>query len=155
MCLTANAKKVKTGRGKYDYRYIKPEWVVARRNIPVFKVLQEESDGYVGPFRNQFTYTANTSVKSRLTMGHRFNRYSYVKPSLVTVNVGLHASVSLQAAKNLARRCCAYDETMVVVQMTIPKGAKYLRGVNKDIVSNKLETGPLKVLFRHREDHNL
>lgn len=116
MCLTIVNRK-----GEYYNK--KPRPFVAKKPIKVYKVL----DGMYSPYRRfRWQRGYNYYEDQPLIVG--------VDYRLFIIGKGLHAYQS----RDDAHGSFAYSSTSRIVEMIIPKGAKYFLGDNGDIVSDKL-----------------
>lgn len=108
-----------------------PKYKIAKKDIPVFKYLDKQiiyGSGeiyYVAPFFH-FVYTFGKEHTSELGEIQVRDIFQY------QVNKGLHSIYDEEAAINKKLSCSKLFKGM------IPKGARYMKGKNKEIVSDKL-----------------
>lgn len=104
-----------------------PKYRVAKKDIPVYKLLTLNRDGtFESPVR-EFPYTLNTVMVSPLeTLTRR----------TISVDLGLHAFRD----RNHAFSSLLYSHSIrtLVLKAIIPKGSLYIKGVEGEIISNQL-----------------
>lgn len=115
MCLTTLS--IKLSKAQLNKKFVK----IASRNIIVFKILDKTTNK--SPYYHM-KYEPRGLCKSRLKIVYNEN--------YLDVNNGLHAYTTKRAANKRK------DYYKKIVEMTIPKGSKYIIGYNNTIVSNQL-----------------
>lgn len=105
---------------------------IAPCDILVYKVLRYDK------WQKQYTspYRAEKYVKGLKSQEIKKRSASYKNADRIRVDIGLHSCVTLVKAKNVEHSCDLTNS--IIVEMIIPKGAKYVVGNNDDIVSNQL-----------------
>lgn len=106
---------------------------VAKTDITVWKILTSDN---VSPYQ-RFSYEPNTlyRLRKRLVIG-----IPQWAKRLRTINEGFHAYLYKSDAFSHA----GFDAYRIVVELTIPKGAKYAMGQNNDIVATSIRSGSLE-----------
>lgn len=103
----------------------------ATRDIPVWKAIRVGTNS--SPFRGNTIYEKGQTATVGLPLGVEY--FSHANGTHTgKVERGLHACVTQEAAIKTS----SHASKLKIVQMVIPKGAKYIRGLNGHIVSNKL-----------------
>ena len=122
-----------------------PEPLVAEQDIKVFKILW---DNLASPYMD-YPYNANTRYHIE-DMHPTFLYTNYRDYSQYIVTVGLHAYQSLKEAESCAIIFADEYRNVIIVKMTIPKGAHYYIGTVGDIVSDTLISGDLNPINSER-----
>lgn len=124
MCLRVD----KTFKIREEVREFFNKPLIAKKEIKVHKVLCFENNKYYSPYRGMkyqkgFHYTNNKFTKDIFFCIDRW---------YLNINAGLHSFVFGKIPPQ-------YSSTSYkVVEMYIPKGAKYFLGTNNEIVSDNL-----------------
>jgi hypothetical protein len=108
----------------------------AKNDMIVYKRLGKNADRkYETPFRGTIVNIGSkgTRMKAEFTFG-------FLNPN--AVHQGIHAYYN----KKTAIRKSEQDYNGVVVECIIPKGAKYFKGRNQDIVATEMKLG--KIVYR-------
>ena len=138
MCLTAYLNKKIDEKASYATKE-KEIMRVAKRNITVYKVLEQDtSNSYYSPHR-AMEYTLNTHYYQ--TGKYKFGiciGFSLIpKVTKVIINKGLHAYTNLTYALNYL----PYGK--VVVRCIIPKGSLYLKSYDEIVSDNLILTNKI------------
>lgn len=104
----------------------------AKQDMVVYKILLK--DGKRSPYR-RFRYAPDTLYRLRKALKVRKTC------SRNAIHEGFHAISNKATA--VAR--CSWTSNKIV-EMTIPKGAKYCKGKNDEIVSTSMRSGSLKAM---------
>lgn len=102
-----------------------PGFLIAKRDIKIYKVLYEFKGQYFSPYHNM-EYVPNVEYSSDLVEIKTNEKY-------FTVRNGLHSYGQLRDLKRMHK-----GESYVIFKGIIPKGSRYARGTFGDIVSDKL-----------------
>lgn len=107
-------------------KVFKPKYKLAKKDIPVYKILIHKRNGdWESPYQD-YPYTLGVTMVSPLE--------TLTRKSL-NLELGLHAFRNI----NTVRRSLLYNATRhVVLKAIIPKASLYIKGVGGDIVSNQL-----------------
>ena len=125
---------------------------IAEKAMKVYKCLQyyPRSDTCYAPYQTEFEYE---SYKSYPTVELRPERqYNHVAWRWeLGVNGGYHAYTTFKAAWDRwgwevqhPDKRCLFKSRKVIVEITIPKGAKYFLGKYNEIVASKIKTNQLR-----------
>lgn len=130
MCLTTKSLPKRNTKSKLLDIFLK----TATRNITVYKQLKL-TKYYLYPYEKQYKspyqytiYSPDILYKSRLGITWRWDGKGLV------VSEGRHAYNNIKKAREMTYGISSYK----IAKMTIPKGSKYIVGVDGDIVSNRL-----------------
>jgi len=128
MCL--DVKKIFSNRREAQEFSKKP--FIARKEIEVYKILQKS--GGLSLYKC-FKYEKGWQYFSKFS----FNILKLgAKDWNLSVSEGLHFFTNEERAKRSIRNGGAHPSFYKIVKMYIPKGAKYFRGDNEDIVTNTI-----------------
>ena len=118
--------------------YIKPHTRrrIAKRDIPVFKVLRRVGINLCSPYQDvRYEQGKTKRVKLQHEPSHKYQWWR-----ARNIDIGLHAFVNKTNAEDLARKVQGLSTAAaVLVDMIVPKGSAYYLGTNGDIVSSRLK----------------
>jgi len=127
MCLNIGQYKTRKEARNAKIELVK----IAKKDIPVYKVLEHKDQKYLSPYQAM-----------EYEKGYRYDekqfRISLIKPRLfknfwrLEGHIGLHCYNSLKAAHD------SRGSWEKVIRMYIPKGAKYVEGMDNQIMSESL-----------------
>ena len=126
MCLTIQTRF----RTRQEARDLQPS--IAKKDMVVFKIISPIG---ISPYRNFkwepgfHYYQDNCKLPKNI-------RQNYSDQWRVRVHIGLHAFTTLYQAEVKKRNWLSQND--MIVEMIVPKGAKYYLGENNDIVSTEM-----------------
>jgi hypothetical protein len=126
MCLTVNFKTRQAARDAKKTPFI------AAKNITVWKVVEKENGKFKSPYMSAFKWEEGQTYTSKLKCKVEKSEYN---GWLLQVDEGLHAAMTKQMAMNIFY----YSNTRRIIEMIIPKGAKYYIGNRGDIVADTMK----------------
>lgn len=129
MCLVINSRyHCKNTDGQY-------EPLIAKEDIPVYKLLEKIHDQYITPFLCKPIVFVN-GIAVQETSKFTYGNDTYLGRTIHTIRVGIHSTtISFTFGFKLA--CKAI----------IPKGTEYYVGIYNEMVSKKL------IIFETEEDY--